>query len=205
MDVMERAAGPGLAHDDDQVMVLRDVSWAQYEALLRARGENPSPLMAYLDGELELVTTSRHHEQIKKLLARLLEAYAEETGLELNGFGHATLRKKARRAGCEPDEWYCVGVEKPAPDLAIEVVYTSGGVDKLEVYRRLGAHEVWFWIDERIRIYVLVEGEYRERTRSAVISGFDFTTVTRIVRSTGPTKQTKAVRDFRRGLQKLRS
>lgn len=69
----------------------------------------------------------------------------------------------------------------------------------------LGAREVWFWIDDRIRTYVLVDGEYREHTRSAVIPGFDFAAVTRIVTSSSPAKQTKAVREFRRGLQKSRS
>jgi len=43
----------------------------------------------------------------------------------------------------EPDECYLVGdQDKSAPDLAIEVIGTSGGIDKLEIYRRLDVGEV---------------------------------------------------------------
>ncbi|MEG4506483.1 Uma2 family endonuclease [Microcoleus sp. F6_B4] len=37
--------------------------------------------------------------------------------------------------------------KKAIPDLAIEVVFTSGGIDKLQLYKRLGIPEVWFWED----------------------------------------------------------
>ena len=62
----------------DQVVVMRDVSWAVYQMLLDARGEQPRPRLAYLDGELEIMTTSQRHEVGKKMLARLLEAFAGE-------------------------------------------------------------------------------------------------------------------------------
>ena len=41
------------------------------------------------------------------------------------------------------------------PDLAIEVVITSGGLRKLAAYHRLGVREVWFWIREALQIYEL--------------------------------------------------
>jgi Uma2 family endonuclease len=57
----------------------------------------------------------------------------------------------------EPDECYLVGSDqsRQTPDLVIEVVWTSGGIDKLEAYRRLGVPEVWFWKNDRIQIHVL--------------------------------------------------
>lgn len=201
MHTMDRAVVADADRSDDQVIVLRRVSWAQYEGLLRARGENPRPLMAYLDGELELVTTSRHHELVKVLLRRLVETYTLELEIPLNGFGEATLKRKARRAGCEPDEWYCIGEEKRAPDLAIEIVHTSG-VDKLEIYRRLGAREVWFWIAGRIHVYVLGEAGYRVRSRSAALPGFDVRAVERILASTPAAQQSRAVRRFQLSLRR---
>jgi Uma2 family endonuclease len=45
----------------------------------------------------------------------------------------------------EPDESYCLGTRKSVPDLAIEITVTSGGIDTLEIYRRVGVQEVWFW------------------------------------------------------------
>jgi hypothetical protein len=35
--------------------------------------------------------------------------------------------------------------ERDRPDIAIEVIWTSGGIDKLEVYRKLGVREVWYY------------------------------------------------------------
>lgn len=51
------------------------------------RGEQSGTRVAYLHGELELMSPSIKHELLKKMLARLLEAYAEERGIELNGYG----------------------------------------------------------------------------------------------------------------------
>lgn len=187
----------------DQIVVLQNISWDQYVALNDAR-DGRQPQFAYLDGELELVTVSLRHEFVKKLIARLVEAFAEETGAKLNGFGGATLRKKAKRAGCEPDEWYCVGKAKQTPDIAIEVVHTSGGIDKLEVYRRLGAREVWFFISGRFWIYRLVDGAYREVERSVALPRIDLVDLARIVAATDDSEQTDAVRAYRRTLRRRR-
>ena len=85
--------------------------------------------MTYLGGVLEFMTTSREHERIKKMLARLLEAWALETGVPLNGYGATTFRKRASARGLEPDECYCVGVLRDVPDLAVEVALSRGGID----------------------------------------------------------------------------
>jgi Uma2 family endonuclease len=193
--------GPGSGVDLDQVEVLRGVSWAHYEALAAAR-EASQPRMAYLDGALEIMTTSRRHEIWKKLVARLVEAYVDETGGSLNALGSATFRKKAKQAGVEPDECYCVGRMRKVPDLAIEIVYASGGLDKLELYRRLGVAEVWFWLDGRFWIYRQVGGRFEARARSEALPGLDVEQVARIVTSTDDSRQSEAVRAYRRSLQR---
>ena len=48
-----------------------------------------------------------------------------------------------------------MGTDKNVPDLVIEVVVTSGGINKLEVYRRLQVPEVWFWENEEFSVYHL--------------------------------------------------
>ena len=50
----------------DQRVILHDVSWAQYEAALAIRGDSSGTRIAYLEGELELMTPSVSHEFIKK-------------------------------------------------------------------------------------------------------------------------------------------
>jgi len=77
--------------DYDQRVVLHNQSWQAFETLLALRGEAPRPRMDYLDGEIELVSTTREHESRKTTLARLLETWALETDTDLNGFGQWTL------------------------------------------------------------------------------------------------------------------
>ena len=55
------------------------------------------------------------------------------------------------------------------PDLAIEVVITSGGLNRLEVYHRLRVPEVWFWQHDRFSLYHL-----REETPAAFIPTFGY-------------------------------
>ena len=197
--------------DRDQIVVLHNVTWEQYVALADAR-QSSQPRMAFLEGVLQLMTTGRSHEWTKTLIARLLEAFAEETEIRFDGFGNETARDESKRAGLEPDECYFVGRvrrEGSFPDLAIEIVYTSGGIDKLEIYRRLGVKEVWFWIDNTIAIHRLVRPRsgkpfYRQESTSHVLPGVDLDELARNVR--GADDQTATVRAYRRALQqRLRS
>ena len=60
-------------------------------------------------------------------------------------------------AGAEPDESWCIGEEAEFPHLVVEVALTSGGISKLELYRRFGIGEVWIWRKEKIEAWVLRE------------------------------------------------
>ena len=150
MTVVNSEAPP----DVDQRIVLRGVTWEQYEALLALFGDDPPGIrMAYLEGALEIMSPSRKHETIKKMVARLVELYALERGISLNGLGSTTFRRAAQERGVEPDECYCVGEDKEFPDIAFEVVLTSGGVNRLAIYAGLGVAEVWLWRTGAFEIY----------------------------------------------------
>jgi Uma2 family endonuclease len=132
------------------------MSWERYLAFDQALGDNRStPRFYYLDGELEVMTTSGEHERIKKWLADLLAVYFEVAGLEIVPRGQATLRNSLREAGAEPDESWCIGGDKTFPDLVLEIALTSGGLDKLELYRRFAVPEVWFWRGGKLEIFGL--------------------------------------------------
>ena len=83
----------------DQRVFFHGISWAQFEAMLAMRGDRGSVRFTYLEGELELMSPSRHHEMAKKTIARLLEAFAEERGIELEGFGSWTIKDELVRRG----------------------------------------------------------------------------------------------------------
>jgi Uma2 family endonuclease len=175
METQQLPLGEYVATSDHRV-VMYGVSWESYEAMLAIRGTRSSPLMAYLDGALELMTTSEGHEQIKSAIGRLLEAFMLDKGIPFMGIGNWTMRAQLKRAGIEADECYRLGADQTRgrwPDLAFEVTWTSGGIDKLEAYRRIGVREVWFWKDDAIRVFVLRDSGYVEQAASEQVAGFD--------------------------------
>lgn len=194
---------PELVASIDHRVVLHNVSWADYERLLAARGEGAGVRMTYLKGELELMSPSKSHEGIKKGIARLLEAWAEELDLELNGFGAWTLRSEPGERGLEPDECYILGEarDREVPDLAIEVEWTRGLVDKIEVYRGLGVPELWIWRAGRIDVQVLRRGRYQAAARSALLPALDLAL---LVQHLEQESQTRAVKSFRAALRRSR-
>lgn len=157
----------------DHRVVMYGVSWTDFESFLAMRGD-AGPRVTYLEGTLELMSPSKDHEVIKVRLMHLIQAYLNHAGVPFQGAGEWLLKHAPADAGIEPDDCYIVGAQtKDRPDLALEVVSTSGGIQKLEVYRRLGVGEVWFWKNNELRYYVLVDDAYEERTTSALIPTFD--------------------------------
>lgn len=159
----------------DQRVVMYGVPWSHYEAIAALRGEGSVPRIAFLDGAMELMSPSRDHERIKSYLGRLVEAFALERDVDLSPYGSWTLREAPKQAGIEPDECYLIGADqrRDTPDLAIEVIWTSGGIDKLEAYRRLGVREVWFWKDDAIEVFVLNGDQYQRAAESTLLPGLD--------------------------------
>jgi len=176
------------------------MTWRDYEILLAVRGDRAGVRMYYFEGNVEIMSPSYSHEGIKTIIARLVEAYADERGLELNGFGSWTLKNQPHERGAEPDECYVVGEQKKdVPDLAIEVIWTSGGLDKLNIYRGLGVREVWVWERERgIGVHVLRGDSYEEVARSEVLPELDLELLAQYILEPS---QSKAVRAFRAALR----
>lgn len=185
----------------DHRVVMHGVPWSHYEAQLALRGDAGGPRIAYLDGELEFMSPSKDHERRKSYIGCLVEAYALERGIDLSPYGSWTLKSAPKQSGVEPDECYIVGSDqgRERPDLAIEVIWTSGGLDKLEIYRRLGIGEVWFWRDEGIEVHVLRGEQYQRVDRSALFPELDVELLASFIDR--PTAL-QAVRAFRDALKK---
>jgi Uma2 family endonuclease len=180
----------------DQRVRMHGVSWQAYEAMLAWRGERSTPRMTYLEGELELMSPSRLHEILKTRLARLLEAWSEEKGIPLDGVGSWTIRDASAERGAEADECYVLGDAANAsrPDFAIEVVWTGGGIDKLDVWRKLGVSEVWIWEDGALTFHLLRGQRYVRAARSALLPTFDPLLVARFMTGSTQAEAVKALR-----------
>ncbi|MEM6435837.1 MAG: Uma2 family endonuclease [Cyanobacteria bacterium P01_D01_bin.115] len=184
----------------EQRVLLHGVDWERYTALLEVLGDNfPTLRLSYLEGMLEIMTNSPEHEDLKKMIGMLVEAYLQETRTRFHAGGSTTFRQAAKQRGLEPDECYCLGAKKEFPDLAIEVVITSGLVDKLEIYRGLGVTEVWQWQPETFSIYRLQPSGYAWVNASELLPDLDFQLLAAHVR---PDNQFDAVMDFRDAIRR---
>lgn len=178
--------------------VIHNLSWEQFEELDLSLENFAGVKLAYLDGTAEIMPVSREHEDFKSTLVRLLEAYMDEKEIRFYKRGGPSLGDKELGARNEPDESYNVGSRKPYPDLVIEVVITSGGVDKLEGYRRMGVAEVWFWEDGVLEINQLREDGYEKLDSSRLLPELPLELFCRYIMYHD---QYDAVREFRQAIR----
>ena len=160
-------------HEDHSVRLA--ASWADYQRHLKLRGEAARPRLTFSDGVLEIMAPSPDHETISRTIHDLVATYCQEREIDYTAVGSWTLSSKKLGKGLEPDECYIFGPRGSAkvPDLAIEVVWTSGGLDKLDIYRPLGVREVWVWQRGKIVPHVLGRSGYKPAARSTALPGID--------------------------------
>jgi Uma2 family endonuclease len=166
----------------DQCVVLRDIGWKGYSAVLRLRGDRSIPRMIYLDGSLYLMSPTFSHEHLKERLGSFVMVVAEELDVHCIAAGSTTFRRRGKRGGIEGDQSYYFanlahirGKKRirlrtdPPPDLAIESVWTHGADEAVEVYRRFRVPEVWICDEDQLTILVLQpNGRYAVADRSSV-------------------------------------
>src|SRR5690349_18386124 len=136
LEGQDRNGQNGAAGEDR--LLMSGVSWEEYLELDELLGhDRPVPRLYFLEGELEIMSTSLKHEELKKWLAMMVEDYLYETGIETFPHGQATM-KILKQVCAEPDESWCFDEQKQFPELVLEIALTSGGLPKLEIYQRFG-------------------------------------------------------------------
>ncbi|MFC1641978.1 Uma2 family endonuclease [Myxococcota bacterium] len=199
----EVLAETAATQNEDRFVVLNGVEWKTYCAV-RELFDSPGTRMTYLRGALEIMSPSRRHEAYKTSIARLIELFALERDVPLFGYGSTTFRRALAERGLEPDECYVVGREMSDdeyPDIALEVVLTSGGINKLEVYRGLGVLEVWFWQQGQFSVFRLGDSGYERKARSGFLPSLDFEELARFAADLDQHAALKGYRDALRGQQ----
>lgn len=159
---------------EERVVTLRGVTWEQFKAIEAPLLDNHDVKLTYLAGVLEIMSPiGREHEYVKSTLSLLIEAYAREKGIRYYRRGGFTLEKQGYASGT-PDESYCIGTDKETPDIVIEVIVSSGSINRRELYKPKRVPEVWFWKSKEIHIYQLnAKGEYEEVNRSSFFPELD--------------------------------
>lgn len=91
--------------------------------------------------------------------------------------------------------------ELERPELAIEVVWMHGGLDKLGVYGKLGVPEVWYFRNGRIEVHVLRGSRYEQVGHSAALPGIDLEQLASFLECE---TTSQAIRDYRAALTTAR-
>ena len=135
--------------------ILLQMSWSQFKSIEPIL-DQPGVRLSFLQTVLEILPMpGREHERIKSRIGALIELFCLLNGIEIEPVGAMTLESEVGLVRRQADEAYEFGDNRERPDLAIEVVLTSGGINKLEAYRRLQIPEVWFWEDEELSMFQL--------------------------------------------------
>ncbi len=93
---------------DTQRVVLHNISWQTYQAMLTDMGDHRAARLAYDHGTLEIIMPSDLHEFIKHLLERIVVALTEELNLKVRGVGSVTLDREDLEKGVEPDSGFYI-------------------------------------------------------------------------------------------------
>ena len=200
-------------HSPEQRIVLDNISWNIYESLLLTRRDRSVPRFTYDRGQLEIVSPSAEHEQLKEKVGLLINIVAEEMGINLEGFGSTTFCRADLDRGFEPDAcFYIKNLARvrgkkdldlrldPPPDLAIEIDITSSSLDKFSIMAEVGVPEVWRYDTRRgWRILRLQRVQYVEQLESVALPGLTIEAITHLVeesRTLEPLVWTRSVREW---------
>jgi Uma2 family endonuclease len=165
-----------------QTMVLRDVTWEEFERILEDLGEHRAARVAYDRGILEIMSPLPEPESDKETISDLVKALLEEFDIEFLALGSTTFKNKVMAQGIEPDQCFYIQNEAkvrgkrrldlaidPPPDLALEIDLTSR--THTGIYAKLGVPELWQFEKGRLQINVLQDGEYIDVTESRIFPG----------------------------------
>jgi len=207
---MSIVASPAEKRPAENRVVLTNVSWATFEALL-ADADRGGTRFTYDRGVLEIMSPSREHEHIKRMLGRMIETLTLELDIPISSGGSTTLKDQLKERGVEPDECYYVANEPrvrgredfdlavdPPPDLAIEVDITSTSMGQLGIYAALGVPELWLCDGSTIRVYQLrPDGTYSQESRSPAFPFLPMAQVEGFFSDRNATDETTWTRRFR--------
>ena len=190
-----------LSKNTDRQLVYSGIDWKQFKLIQSGFAEASGIRLAYFNGTIEILMPGRTHELFKSIIGMLIELFCLEMAIEFEPTGSMTQEREGE-VSLEADESYCFSTSKSIPDLAIEVVLTSGGFDKLQRYQILGISEVWFWQDGVFSLYRFRDRKYDRITRSEIpeLTSLDIDLLTRCVLM-AETSRLNAATEFRKTIK----
>ena len=137
------------------------MSWETYRSLSAAASEGQHARLAFDGRDLEIMTTGNVHENLKELLALIVQAVASWLRIAHVACGETTWDAVEAERGLQADLSYYFETGKvdaarealsreskepadyPSPDLAIEIDISRPQVDRPSIYAALRVAEIW--------------------------------------------------------------
>ena len=184
---------PARQPTEEKWVTLYGISWDKFKAIETQLEGNRDVRLSYLSEVLEIMSPiGEEHEYIKRTLGLLLEAYMREKGIRFYALGGFTLEAPGYASGT-PDDSYSIGTKQDVPDIVIEVIVTSGTINRRELFKPMKIPEIWFWKSNQLRVFHLKDGDYEEVSRSTFFPDLDLALLLRYV---GHPDQYDAVQEF---------
>jgi Uma2 family endonuclease len=198
-----------------QRIILEDVSWQVFEAILNELGEHRGSRVAYSQGTLEIMAPLPEHERAKVIIGDLVKALLDELNLNWESLGSTTFKRKDISVGIEPDDCFyiqnyqlMIGKDRidlrvdPPPDLAIEIDVTK---TQISAYQALEVPEIWRYESKNLEINLLQGEQYIKSLTSAIFPGFPVNEIIpRFVEMARTIGTSSALRSFRQWLREQR-
>lgn len=192
--------------------VLENIQWETFVELATQR-RGSVPRMTFDEGVLELMSPRRQHENIGRLIGRLIETYTEVLGIEVQSVASTTFKRKDLQKAFEADESYYIEHAEqirrkdevdltidPPPDLVIEVELTSSAIRKLRLFAAMGVPEVWRHDGERLQMFLLQDGHYEPTASSTALRGLSSQQIDEVPSKRFDMGETALVRAFRQSI-----
>ena len=166
-------------------IILRNQTWQDYEDLLAIRQDKKLPKLYFntQNQEIRLMSPLPSHANRIDTLRDLVKSLLRFQQKDWQSFDPITL-KQFKQAGVEPDTCFYIanyqailGKERidlsidPPPNLAIEIDLTS--LTNLEAYKPIGIPELWIYNSGILKIYLFVDKNYQESSRSLIFGDWD--------------------------------
>jgi len=160
----------------EQRVILPNVSWPQFEALLAELGEERTTRLTYDRGKLELMNPLPEHDRCHRLIESLILVAVDELQLMVETIAPILLKAGDRQRAAELDAGYYYQrpdyqqpdyqqpdyqqpapihssnqldlTQSPPPDLVVEIAINKSTLDKLNIYADLAIPEVWRYVTE---------------------------------------------------------
>jgi Uma2 family endonuclease len=193
-------------------MVLENVAWETYVALADQR-RGSVPRMVYDNGVLEMMSPQREHENIGRLIGRMIETYSELRDIEIISVASVTVKRSDLSKAYEADESYYVthaaellGKREldfqidPPLDLVVEVEITSSAIRKLLLFAAMKVPEVWRHNGESLNMYRLENEAYVPIDSSVELPGLAAERINQHLARRDSIGETKLIQRFRKAV-----